>query len=58
MDLCTWGSDILPQWMIQGALGPPSQKRGHHANRRRFSVRVLQGREIDRRVREDQPALL
>jgi hypothetical protein len=58
MDLCTWGSDILPQRMTRGALSPPSQKRAHHGNRRRSSVRVLQGRETDRQVREDQPALL
>ena len=54
MDLCAWGNDILPQRITRGALSPPSQKRAHHENRRRSSVRVLQGRETDRQLREYQ----
>ena len=44
----------LPQRMTRGGLSPPSQKRAHHGNRPSPSVRVLQGRETDRQVREDQ----
>ena len=54
MDFYKWVIEVFPQRMTRGGLSPPSQKRAHHGNRRSPSVRVLQGRETDRQVREDQ----